>query len=69
MGRRIVSVGHAAARGLVRLADGRTARLVRWPASAPIGRRSKGEKARVQLPSGAYLSVPIELLELIEGDT
>lgn len=47
-------------RAIVTLADGRTARLVYWPALPSPGyqRRSKGARCRVMLPSGAMLSVP-----------
>jgi hypothetical protein len=41
----------------VRLADGRTARLLSVPSQS--ARRSNGGRARVVLPSGAVLSVPL----------
>lgn len=41
----------------VRLPDGRTARLVCLP-GGDTERRRNGSRARVLLPSGAYLSVP-----------
>lgn len=55
----------AADRTPVRLPDGRTARLVYLRG----GRRDKGRRgsqARVQLPSGAYLSVNPAELERVE---
>ncbi len=53
----------AKARGLVRLADGTTARLVYFPGTR---QRKAGGKAKVQRPSGAWLSVPPESLTLAE---
>lgn len=53
----------AKARGLVRLADGTTARLVYFPGTRD---RRNGGKAKVQRPSGAWLSVPAESLTLVE---
>jgi hypothetical protein len=47
----------AAARAPVRLVDGRTGRLLMWPAGRDA-RRSQGAKARVLLPSGAVLFIP-----------
>lgn len=71
------TIGDAAARRAVRLRDGRTARLVQVPPPGPprtpeeaAGRRHKGAKARVLLPSGSYLSVPLgELTLLPDGET
>lgn len=57
------TVEDAASRKVVRLADGRTARLVAIP--APSQRRSKGAKARVQLQSGAHLSVPVTDITIV----
>jgi hypothetical protein len=47
--------------------DGRTltGRLTWWP---PPGRRTTGARARVQLPSGAYLSVPTDTITLAPTD-
>lgn len=56
----MIVVTDAQQRALVRLPDGRTARLL----SVPGARRANGAKARVQLPSGAVLSVDTEALEL-----
>lgn len=62
----MLTVEHAAARRIVRLPDGRTARLIAVPASSQ--RRSKGAKARVQLQSGKVLSVePGSLVLCDEG--
>ncbi len=57
-----VAVDIAKRRGIVSLADGRTARLVHWPALPSPGyrKRSRGARAVVLLPSGAHLSVPCE---------
>ena len=56
------TVADAKARRIVRLADGRTARLVYWP--IPRERRRavvrKGAKAIVLLPGGKYLGVSPE---------
>lgn len=57
------TVAHAASRALVRLPDGRTARLVRIPLGGSHHRG--GAKARVQLPGGAYLSVRTSELEVV----
>lgn len=46
----------AAARALVRLADGRTARLYMWPGGRDK-RRAYGRRAKVQLQSGAIVSL------------
>ena len=53
---------------IVRLPDGRTARLVASKAHRPtdLGPVSRGAKARVLLPSGAHLSVPLDDLEEVE---
>lgn len=58
----MLTVADAQARTIVRLKDGRTARLVAVPARSQ--RRSKGAKARVLLSSGAYLSIPLDTLEV-----
>ena len=55
-----LTVDDAARRVVVRLSDGRTARLVAVPARSQ--RRSKGARARVVLASGAFLSVPVDEL-------
>lgn len=57
------TVGDAAARAVVRLPDGRSARLVSVP--LPGSPRRHGAKAVVVLPSGAHLSVPPEALEVV----
>jgi hypothetical protein len=57
------TVEDAAARRVVRLVDGRTARLVAVPAQSQ--KRSKGAKARVMLSSGAHLSVAVSDLEVV----
>lgn len=60
----------AAAGAVVRLPDGRTARLVFVPnldAKRRVSRRKgkhPGNKAKVKLPSGAVLSIDPSLLEL-----
>jgi hypothetical protein len=51
---------------VVRLPDGRTGRFVTAKAHRGAA-RSRGAKARVQLPSGAFLSVPITDLEPVEN--
>lgn len=56
----MIVVTDAQQRALVRLPDGRTARLVSLTGR---GRATK-PRARVQLPSGAYLTVPTERLVL-----
>ena len=56
----MIVVTDAQQRALVRLPDGRTARLVSLTGR---GRATK-PTARVQLPSGAYLTVPTERLVL-----
>lgn len=56
----------AAARVPVRLPDGRTARLISVP--GPTNHRRVGGKARVILPSGAYLSVPVGELVALPAD-
>jgi hypothetical protein len=57
-----LGLGDASARRLVVLPDGRTGRLVYWPPRDPR-RRTKGAKAKVQLPSGQYVSLPPDQLE------
>lgn len=54
-------------RAVVRLADGRTARLAYWP-DRSARRRSPGAKARVILPSGRWLSVDLESVSVAEID-
>ena len=50
----------------------RTGRLVYWPieregqVKAPSGVKTPGRKARVALPSGKFLSVDPEVVELVE---
>lgn len=62
-------VAHAKARGLVRLPDGRTARLHYWPTAMKQRGRARGRTAaRVCLPSGAYLSVPADQLTVVAHD-
>lgn len=65
---------HAKARGLVRLPDGGTARLYYVPGTRPSKReriegerrvRKSGDKARVLLPSGAWLSLDVSDLAVI----
>ena len=58
----MIAVEDAEARRVVRLPDGRTGRLLSIPAQSSS--RSAGAKARVQLSSGAVLSVPLSLLRL-----
>lgn len=53
----------AAERRVVRLADGRTGRLLSVPAQS--SHRSAGAKARVELPSGAVVSVPMSELVVV----
>lgn len=53
----------AAERRVVRLADGRTGRLLRVPAQS--SRRSSGAKVRVELASGAVISVPVDQVTVI----
>lgn len=53
----------AKARAVVVLADGRSARLVSLPGPR---RRKTGARARVQLPSGAFLSVPVDSIVLAD---
>jgi hypothetical protein len=57
-----VHSGHAAARAVVCLPDGRTANLVFVPGDNRRG--SPGTKARVRLPGGKYLSVKVTDLTL-----
>lgn len=54
-------IADAAARAVVRLPDGRLARLV----SIPGRERRHGDKAVVRLPSGAHLSVTPDELEVV----
>ena len=69
-----VNVGDAQNRAVVRLADGRTARLLYWPIAVDSRRndptqprRRRGAKARVLLPSGAVITVPTDQVTPIEG--
>lgn len=57
-----LTVQDAADRRVVRMPDGRTARLVSVPAQS--SRRSKGAKARVVMPGGHHVSVPVGDLTL-----
>lgn len=57
------TVDHAKAGALVRLPDGRIARLFAIPIRA--SHHQHGGRARVQLPGGAFLSVPSSDLEVI----
>lgn len=52
------TVADAQRRALVHMDDGRTARLLRIPAIS--NRRSAGAKARIVIPSGAVVSVPVD---------
>lgn len=52
---------HAKARALVRLPDGRTARLIH------VNPYGKGAKVRTQ--SGAYLHTTVDVLELVDEET
>lgn len=52
------TVADAERRAVVHLDDGRTGRLLCIPAIS--NRRSAGAKARVVIPSGAVVSVPVE---------
>ena len=58
----------AKTRAIVQLPDGRTARVLSWPIPARLRRnpaRRHGQTARVQLSSGAILSVrPDQVTEL-----
>lgn len=56
----MIVVTDAQQRALVRLPDGRTARLISL--TGPTARHKP--KARVQLPSGAFLTVSTDTLEL-----
>jgi hypothetical protein len=59
------SVADAAARRLVRLADGRTGILIFVPRPWRPGQRpSRGAKARVALHAHAIISVPVDELAL-----
>ena len=58
------TIADAVARAFVRLPDGRTGRLLYLPGGTRPGRRSKGNRARVQLPSGTVLSVDPATLEM-----
>lgn len=65
----------AKARAVVRLADGRTGRLIYWPLpvsarkDGPARHGTRGARARVQLPSGAVLSVdPAEVTVVEPGN-
>lgn len=60
------TLGDARRRELVRLPDGRTARLAALPARA--GHVDWQRKARVILPSGAWLAVPAWQLEVVDVD-
>ena len=57
----MVTAEDAVHRRVVRTKDGRTARLFSVP-----GRKRAGAKARVTLPGGAILSVPVDELEVVE---
>lgn len=68
----IPTLSDAVGRRAVRLPDGRSARLVAVPPPGPprtpeeaAGRGRSGSKARVLLPSGAYLSIPLNDLVLL----
>ena len=54
-------IAHAHQRGPVRLADGRTARIVRCPPRGP-------GLATVELPGGAYLNVEVRQIVAIEQE-
>ena len=58
------TVADAARRAVVRIPDGRTARLHSVP--GPNRTTSLGRKARVELPSGAFISINHDDLEVIE---
>lgn len=55
---------HAKNRALVALPDGRTGRLFRLPGGR-TETKNIGRNARVQLPSGAIVSVPVDELIII----
>jgi hypothetical protein len=60
-------------RGVVRLPDGRTGRLIYWPIApdkrrAPRGRGKGGARAKVQLPSGAVVTVAVDGLIEVDDD-
>lgn len=57
------TLADAQARAVVRLSDGRTARLVCVPGTGP--RRKTGAKCRVVLPSGKWLSIRPDELEVV----
>jgi len=61
-----IGIVAAQKRAVVALPDGRTGRLVCAPARNS-GHHSRGGKARVQLPSGRYLSVALDQLTIV-GD-
>ena len=54
----------AKARATVRLRSGRLAELRFVPGTGP--RRKSGDRARVVLPDGAWLSVPVDELEVVQ---
>ena len=60
------TIDDAAGRTLVRLPDGRAARLAVLPVRA--GHVDWQRKARVILPSGAWLAVPAWQLEVLDVD-
>jgi hypothetical protein len=54
-------------RAVVRLRDGRTARLVYWPASTVDVSRVTGARARVELRTGVYVSIDVGDVTLTAG--
>lgn len=65
----MVSIADAQRRAVVRLPDGRTGRLIYWPAPnhRPNGTGRVGALARIQLPSGAVISAHPDTIQLTEG--
>jgi len=59
-----VSVDAARRRAEVELPDGRRGFLMYWPAKSRV--KSKGSKARVVLETGAFLSVPVDDVRVVD---
>lgn len=65
----------AKARAVVRLPDGRTGRLIYWPLpvsarkDGPARHGTRGARARVQLPSGAVISVDPTDVTVVDAGT